>query len=1155
LGDKGREPHRLSCSAAACWTLASLLCACALGSWPQPAAAAITRSGTLQATVIDDFRSGRSVTTYRLRSGRQQTTPLRPTELAAEPGDRVTVTGTVRDGRLVGAVEATSASAGIEAVAPGPRKVAVVLVTFGGGEPWSSEEARSEVFTAPNSVNAFYREESYGEISLTGKLRSDGDVFGWFGLDTPTAGCPYTTWKARADEAAAAAGVDLSGYQHLIYEFPHQSSCSWLGIASGGGNWSMINGQFFGSRRQVTAHELGHNLGLLHAGSWTCRSAGARVQISDECTAAEYGDPFDTMGNIGFRHNNGWNLAKLGILGPENVETIDASGTYPVRSALHWTSEPTVLRVPRTRTLAGAVSSWYYLELRERGGVFEDVTDASTTGVSIRATAAGSSPETLLLDASPSTTTFLDAPLEPGGTFDGGPVRIRTLSAGAGAATVSVELDEEPPTAPSGLTATAGAEEVQLHWEAGADEFGVHHYVVFRDGTEVGTTESTDLLDSPVSLGEHEYVVYAEDASGNRSAASEPATVTVVPDEAPPTAPTDLTATAGAGGVQLQWSASSDDFGVDRYFVFRDGNQIESVRNTGYLDSIVSAGEHEYVVYAEDASGNRSAASEPATATVPEISGPTCDGGSCTVVYRYSGAPATWAVPPGVGAAEFVVEGARGGSDNPGSIFGAGGRVVATIDSLAAGEEATVSVGGSGRSYAEGSDGGFNGGGDGTLGGGGGGFSSVTIGGSLKLLAGGGGGDGLDGFDPSAGSERGGGRGGRGGSIGTPGGDGVATEAYGATLEGGEGGAQGGSFEASGRDGAGGTGGEVTGASACPGGAAAGGPGGAGDGFAGGGAAPSAGGGGGGGYFGGGQGGGGASDECDGTAGSGGGGGGSSFAAEGIVATFTGGIRRGDGQVSIAYANPIGAAEHSYSTERDRALIVPAASGVLSGAALEPGSLSASVATPPANGALTLDADGSFTYLPAPGYVGGDSFVYRAVDTAGDYATAGVALTVAPPLPEPRPSPPDEDEDDAEAPAPVPVIQLPPPLPVPVPPVTAIGTGHARVVAGIAKVRLACRGGAAGSVCRGALSLSTANRSSKRAGRARYAIPSGRTRMVAVRLRAAALRRIRRSRYRILRVRASVAAAGQSSYRPVVLHLHTRRSGRSPVRKRRSSLR
>jgi hypothetical protein len=519
---------------------AGVLCLAALGLC-SPASAATTRSGKLRATVADNLRTGRSTTRYTLETAGKDI-PLSPTVLRAEPGERVVVTGTMR-GDLVGAVRSATgetdalapsllgAGAGQAAETPveeGARKVAVILFSLPGSSPsWSLEQARSRVFTAFNSVNAFYEEESYGQISLTGKLRADGDVFGPFSLSGSAAGCPYETWDDEADQAAVDAGIDLSGYQHIVYISPFVSACNWAGIADVGGSRININGNSLGDAPTKTiAHELGHNLGLNHAGSWTCTFGGARVQISDTCTISEYGDPFDTMGNTGYRHNSGWNLARLGILGPENVETVTSSGTYSIRSALAPTTEPTVLRIPRTRAASSnTITSWYYLEIRQTGGTFENVTDASTTGVSIRATAEFQSPETLLLDANPATASFADAPLKVGETFNGGPVQFKTLSAGSGHATVEVEVDSEPPSRPE-LEATVSAEGVQLNW-ASSDKVGVETYFVYRDGEVLTSGPSPDFLDRWATAGKHDYVVVARDESRNESEPSEPLTVTV----------------------------------------------------------------------------------------------------------------------------------------------------------------------------------------------------------------------------------------------------------------------------------------------------------------------------------------------------------------------------------------------------------------------------------------------------------------------------------------------------------------------------------------------------------------------------------------------------------------------------------------------------
>ncbi|QDU18781.1 tandem-95 repeat protein [Urbifossiella limnaea] len=88
------------------------------------------------------------------------------------------------------------------------------------------------------------------------------------------------------------------------------------------------------------------------------------------------------------------------------------------------------------------------------------------------------------------------------------------------------------------------------------------------------------------------------------------------------------------------------------------------------------------------------------------------------------------------------------------------------------------------------------------------------------------------------------------------------------------------------------------------------------------------------------------------------------------------------------------AGANSYTTDQGVTLSV-SAPGVLGNDADADGdALAAAVVTGPANGVLTLNADGSFTYAPDPAFYGTDSFTYAAADGTGLSATATVTLTV-----------------------------------------------------------------------------------------------------------------------------------------------------------------
>jgi hypothetical protein len=97
---------------------------------------------------------------------------------------------------------------------------------------------------------------------------------------------------------------------------------------------------------------------------------------------------------------------------------------------------------------------------------------------------------------------------------------------------------------------------------------------------------------------------------------------------------------------------------------------------------------------------------------------------------------------------------------------------------------------------------------------------------------------------------------------------------------------------------------------------------------------------------------------------------------------------------AVSFTTDACAADDTGTTAMNTPLVV-AAPGVL---ANDSGTgITASVGTLPLHGTVSLAADGSYTYTPADGYVGTDSFTYTATASNGSTAIATVAITVTAP--------------------------------------------------------------------------------------------------------------------------------------------------------------
>jgi hypothetical protein len=316
------------------------------------------------------------------------------------------------------------------------RTAAVVLFNFAGDErrPYTLEQARRVVFTGDASVNTYMRESSFGRAGLT------GDVFGWFTIPEPVEGCQFAQWGHAAQAAAEAAGVSLGDYQHRVLVFPRVPACDWSGMAELPGSVSWINGEL---TVRVVGHELGHNLGAHHASGLRCVEGGVPVAVGGSCSHHEYGDPFDIMG-AGGRHTSSWNKARLGWLAGSNLATATASGTFVLAAQERLTSDVQLLRIPRGDGL------FYYLELRQPFGSFFDnfaPADPAVRGITLRlAPDYSNTAQSHLIDTTPATEGFEDAPLSVGRTFADPHHGVWVVNRGilGGKATVEVTIGAPP---------------------------------------------------------------------------------------------------------------------------------------------------------------------------------------------------------------------------------------------------------------------------------------------------------------------------------------------------------------------------------------------------------------------------------------------------------------------------------------------------------------------------------------------------------------------------------------------------------------------------------------------------------------------------------------------------------------------------------------
>lgn len=405
----------------------------------------VRAEGELRMYHVDYFDPGKSTFGFEVKAADDEAIQLK---LAVRPealqrGMRVEVRGVaLPDGAIEPETIAITALPDPEPVAKVQQKATktdnllVILMRFtdSPAQPFTQAQVQAVVAGGPGSgsVAEYFKEASYGQQLL------NATVTPWLstGSSTP-ANCNWSSMGTLGRNAATAAGYNLANYQKVAYVFPRVSSCGWLGLGYVGTSGVWVNGV---NTTLVYGHELGHNFGLLHAGSLDC---GANP-IGGSCTASEYGDPFGIMGNSTTMHLNAAQKSVLGWISSTAVKThTTGSVTYtlnPIETA-GGSAYAVKIRAAANRT--------YWLEYRQPIGFDAGLASYPNNGAQVRVATPfetlcsgcdGYSDDTQFLDMTPATSTFTDGALLAGSSFTDTTygITFNVLSATASALTLQV---------------------------------------------------------------------------------------------------------------------------------------------------------------------------------------------------------------------------------------------------------------------------------------------------------------------------------------------------------------------------------------------------------------------------------------------------------------------------------------------------------------------------------------------------------------------------------------------------------------------------------------------------------------------------------------------------------------------------------------------
>ena len=195
---------------------------------------------------------------------------------------------------LLAALLAPSASAG--GIPLKSLQVLVARLTWG-PQPFSD----GDVDAAMRSVADFYSTASLGQLNVAYQRTP------WLNVLSNAPPClqpaDVLALPSLLTSKTEQAGYDVASYDRVVFVLP-SASCAFLGIYNSAG--ITLNGTV---NAGVVIHEIGHSLGMGHAGEFDCRYTPRRF-----CLAVNSGDIWDVMGAGGDIEIGGQPIGDFGAL-------------------------------------------------------------------------------------------------------------------------------------------------------------------------------------------------------------------------------------------------------------------------------------------------------------------------------------------------------------------------------------------------------------------------------------------------------------------------------------------------------------------------------------------------------------------------------------------------------------------------------------------------------------------------------------------------------------------------------------------------------------------------------------------------------------------------------------------------------------------------